>query len=349
MNERLLTAIARAARSWRDPAYPARVEAVDRTLTLENRFTPEALAFAINQQMHLLREPDLEAWVNGRSAPESRRIGVLSAGNLPFVELQDFLAVILLSHAYRGVLSSKSPYLLPAFVKDVRRNAPDLDVQFLRWEELLSQVDAIIATGTDETRDEVAAACDAAQMAPRNRLLRGNGFGVAVLDGSEDEDELEGLAEDALLHEGLGCRNVALIWAPAETPPDRLLEAMAHFRAVFPAHEQTTGALAMPRAFLDAVGASHAYGEGLEFLLSKGDPEVQQPGHLRWAEYRSLEEPVEWIQQQFKQIQVVVASERVARLLPPTFPLIRPGEAQRPPLDWKPDGKDVIEFLTSLE
>src|SRR5690625_7069703 len=63
---------------------------------------------------------------------------------------------------------------------------------------------------------------------------------------------------------------------------------MAAFRGVFPAHEKTPGSLKMHQAMLAAVEHPHAYGEGLEFLVSKGPPEVQIPGHVRWSEYDDL-------------------------------------------------------------
>ena len=341
-------AIAEAAQRWRDPAYPPRAEAVDRTLSCANRFTLEAVSFAVNQQMRQLTVTALEEWVGGRRAGERRTIGVLSAGNVPFVELQDFLAVLLTGHAYRGALSSKSPYLLPSFAADVAAGRAGFDVSFVDADGLFRESEAIIATGSDATREWAQERCAEAEIPPGNRLLRGSGFGVAVLDGTETDDELEGLAEDALLHEGLGCRNVAIIWAPPDLSPDPLLTAFANFRAVFPTHPDSPGSLAMPKAFLEAVGAPHAYGEGLEFLLSNGEPEVQQPGHVRWVEYAHRDAPLAWIAEHAESIQLVVGKEYIMQDLPPELAVCKFGEAQRPPLDWKPDGQDVIDFLSRL-
>ena len=50
----LANAIAEIAAKWIDPEYPLRRSVVEETLDLENRFTEEAMAFAINQQMALL-------------------------------------------------------------------------------------------------------------------------------------------------------------------------------------------------------------------------------------------------------------------------------------------------------
>ncbi|MDX1545486.1 MAG: acyl-CoA reductase [Rhodothermales bacterium] len=342
-------AVVRAARAWRDPAYPPRAEAVARTLEAPNRFTEEALAFAINQQMNLLRPRALQAWVDGRQASAPCTVGVLNAGNLPLVGLQDLLAVLLTGHRYYGAVSSKSPFLLPAFVEEVRRHDAALPARFAEVEGVFEEADAVIATGSDETRGWAEAACERHGIPPARRLLRGHRYAVAVIDGHETEDELEGLAEDVLLHEGLGCRNVALVFAPDGLAPDALLEALAHFRAVFPPHPETPGSLAMQKAFLAAVEQPHAHGDGLEFLVSKGVAEVQPPGHLRWTGYTDLEEVRAWLEARAEQLQLVVAREAVGRRLAAPVATVPPGDAQRPPLDWRPDGIDPVDFLAGLE
>lgn len=341
-------AIVAAATAWRDPEYERRAEAEERTLGLENRFTPEALAFAVNQQMHALTVEALLAALGGRRASTARVVGVLNPGNVPLVELQDFLAVVLSGHRYRGALSSRSPYLLPAFVEEVREAGANIDVAFVEAEQLFSESEAVIVAGTDDTRAWAEALCDRHGVHPSNRLLRGNRFAVAILDGSETENELEALAEDALLHEGFGCRNVAIIWAPDDLSPDAVLNAFANFRGVFPAHPDTPGALAMQKAFLEAVGRPHAYGEGLEFLVSKGDPEPQAPGHVRWSSYADVAEPVAWAKANRNALQLIVTNERRVPLIDPDLPVEAFGNAQRPPINWQPDGIDTMTFLLNL-
>lgn len=346
--EALVEAVAAVAARWREPDYEPRAEASAQTLTAPNRFTGEALAFAVNQQMHQLTPEALRAWIGERRAGVPRRVGVLNAGNLPLVGLQDFLAVVLVGHPYVGTRSSKSPYLLPAFVAELREEVPGLDAAFAEADALFARAEAVLATGTDETRAWAADQCAAHGIPPERRLLRGHRYAAAVLGGRETEAELEGLAEDALLHEGLGCRNVAVVWAPAGTSPDGLLEALAHFRSVFPPHPETPGTLKMQQAFLAAVEQPHAYGDGLEFLVSKGPPEPQQPGHLRWTEYAALGDAGAWIEAERDALQLIVARPDVAAHLPASVPYVAPGEAQRPPLAWHPDGRDTVAFLAGL-
>lgn len=356
----LVRAVAAAAGAWTDPDYVPRKVAVQETLEAPNAFTEEAVAFAVNQQMSLLTEEALEQWIGARSASSPCTVGVLNAGNIPLVGLQDFLAAILTGHCYLGSVSSKSPALLPAFVADLCRLTPDIAANFALLPELLAGADALIATGTDKTiawlrdgaRDPAPEAARGettgkAHDIPLGRcLFRGHSFAVGVLDGKEGVGTYECLAEDVLLHEGFGCRNVAVMWAPRGLSPDDLLEAMARFRGVFPAHGGTAGRLAMQRALLEAVGASHAYGEGLEFLVSRGDAEAQPPGHLRWAEYDDITDVNDWVDKQ--PVQLMVATPGVQKQLEFGGLLLAPGEAQRPALDWRPDGVDTVDFLSGL-
>lgn len=341
----VLEAIAAAAAEWQSPDHPPRAEAVSATLKAPNRFTEQAIAFAINQQMAELTVPALEDWVRGRWASRTQTVGVLNAGNIPLVGLQDLLAVVLTGHTYVGSLSSKSPHLMPAFVTEIRQHASDVPVTFVDADALFQHADALIATGQHETIQWVADQCDTHGIPSNRRLLRGHRYGVAVIDGNEDEDEREQLAEDMLLHEGAGCRSVAIVWAPEELNPDPFLSAMARFRGVFPVHPDLPGTLQMQQAFLDATDQSHAYGEGLEFLLSRGAPEPQRPGHIRWAEYEALDDVSAWLDEHEAGLQHVTARGDLARRLEVPMPIAPLGTAQRPSLDWQPDGHDTIAFL----
>ncbi|MEZ4698743.1 MAG: hypothetical protein R2834_00315 [Rhodothermales bacterium] len=342
----LIEALSAVADLWRDPEYPDRAEAVEKTLALPNTFTEEAVAFAINQQVALLTSDALHAWMAGRRTTHPRPVSVLNAGNIPFVELQDWLAVLLTGHSYRGTLSSRSPYLLPAFAAGVAARGVELPSVFGPLARSLTPDSAVIASGGPDALAAVARMAEERGIPGERQLLRGHRYSVALLSGREGEDELERLAEDTLLHEGRGCRNIAIIWAPAGQQPDALLEAFAAFRGVFPAHPKTPMTLKMRQAMLHAVGVPHAYGEDLSFLLSKGAPEEQEPGHVRWAEYESMEEVTAWLQAEVDAIQLVAASPGTLGLLP-ELPCVLSdfGEAQRPALDWRPDQVDTIDFL----
>ena len=344
----LIAALCSTAADWRDPDHEPRAEAVDATLEAPNRFTEESLAFAINQQMHLLKREQVTAWVADRHARAPRVVGVLHGDGLPLAGLQDALAVLLTGHAYRGTVSEESPQLIPAFLRDMGRRLGTLPATFVEAEQLFEEAEAVIAWSGDETHSGVEAKCEAHGIMAEHRLLRNPTYAVAVIDGSESEEEREGLAEDIFLYEGVGCRSVGLVWAPIELSPDPYFEAFAAFRGVFPVHQDTPGTLTMQQALLEATDAPHAYGEGMEFLVSKGEPEVQKPGHLRWAEYEAIATPAGWVEDRTSEVEAVVARNQVAARLHVSVPVIEPGEAHRPSLSWQPGGVDTLAFLASL-
>ena len=372
----LIRAVTETALEWRDPDHGPRRNAEAETVRASHACTPEAVVFAVNQQMSLLTQEALEGWIRGRRGSRQCTVGVLHAGNVPMGGLQDVLAVVLTGHGYVGSMSSRSPALLPAFLRGVRRRVPDLAATTAPANTVFSSAEALIATGTGETLGWVRGQCREHGIALSMALLRRPSYAVGVLDGLEDDDAYERLAEDVLLHEGFGCRSVAVVWAPRGHSPDGLLEAMARFRGVFSPHPRTPGRLLMQQAFLEAVDVPHAYGEGLEFLVSRGEAKAQQPGHLRWAEYDDLSEVCAWLFRQREEIQIVVADDRIRpsliagcdpgdvgrssespagkgrRSYDPgdvgRLPILALGQAQRPALDWCPDGVDTVSFLTGL-
>ena len=318
------------------------------TLALDNRFTEEAIAFALNQQLALLKAEALEDWLAGRRVAASVQVAVLNPGNIPFVGLQDWLAVTLAGHRYAGSVSSRSPHLLPAFVSEVQEEAGYVWSLFGEVRKCLDTSSAVIASGDNETMEWLQGEAAQAGIAPEHCLLRGHRNSVAVIDGKESAAERERLAEDALLHEGRGCRNVAIIWAPESISPDPYLDAMAQFRGVFPAHPALPGSLKMQQAFLAAVDTPHGYADDLSFLVSKGPPEPQDPGHVRWTGYDALDEVNDWLSAHEAELQHTFATERLLRGLE-TERLSRLGEGQRPLLSWCPDGVDTMAFLASIE
>lgn len=338
--------LADVAEKWTDPAYPVREDAVERTLAADNRFTEAALAFAINQQMALLTREALSNWQRAlapKGVPEEvKTISVLNPGNIPFVELQDLIAVLLAGHRYVGTVSSKSPALLPAFVSDVLDEEESVEADLTDWEDALAQADQLIASGSDETVAIIHERALKEGLDPGASWFRGHRYSVAILGGSESEQDLVDLAEDVLLHEGQGCRNVGLVFAPKSMSIDPVLDAFAHFRGMFVAHERTIGPLKMQQALLKAVDIPHAWAEGHEFLISRGAPEPQGPCHLRWVPYETRAEAEAWIRAEASSIQSTFTN--LAADLTPDW-LSPLGSAQRPPLDWSPDRRSHADFF----
>jgi hypothetical protein len=345
-NKKSRTAIADVAAEWRDPDHGPRRQAIDETLEAPNRWTEPALNHALDRWMERLTVEALEVWLGEESPTSTGRIGVLHGTEEPLSGLRDALSVWALGFDYVGTVPDSSPALLPAIAAEVSAQLPGVEVGFSSAEDTLDRADAIIAAPTPPI-DDVPSACENNGLGPDRRLLRTEGFSVGVVDGHESEDEMERLAEDMLLYDGQGRRRLAVLWAPAGHAPDPYLEAMARFRGLFPAHEDTPGTLQMQQAFLEARDAPHAYADGLEFLVSRGEPEVQKPGHVRWAEYESLDEVGAWWDSHRSEVYAVIARRHLHENCPEAWPLRTPGGVHIPPLDDE-EGRRVVQFLTAL-
>ena len=70
--------LAAAAENWRDIDFPGRASAIEATLGADNRFTEEAIHFAVNQQIHQLTEENLRSWVGDRKNGSGDLVCVLN-------------------------------------------------------------------------------------------------------------------------------------------------------------------------------------------------------------------------------------------------------------------------------
>lgn len=343
-----LDAIADAAAAWREPDHPPREAAVAETLEAPNRWTEEALEYVLNRWMQRLTLDALVDWIGEAKGGSVRTVGVVHGAAGPLLGLREAVAVWAAGHHYLGHVSTASPALLPAFARAVGERDESLDASFVEKETLLNRASAVMAQPARDATDAMHDACAAHDIPTGRRLVRPSQRAIAVLDGHEGDDARGGLAEDLLLYEGGGHRRLANLWGPTDLSPDAYLEAMARFRGVFPAHEDTPGALQMQKAFLEARDEPRAFAEGLEFLVSRGDPETPSPdGHIRWTEYDDLGEVDDWIQGHRSTLAAVVAREPLHDQLPDDWPLRTPGDLHLPPLADE-GGRAIADFVRAV-
>lgn len=339
-----IEALATVARRWRDAAHSARADALSETLRAPNRWTEPALDHALDRWMEQLTPEALAEWLD--APPDGAgTVAVLHGEGDPFGGFRAALAVWAFGFDYVGSVPEASPAILPAFAAEVSSLLPDQEIDFASAEEAVERADAVLADPLERV-DSVEALCEEAGLPTDRRHLRPPTFSVGLVDGHESEDERERLAEDMLLYEGRGPRRLAILWAPHDHSPDAYLEAMARFRGLFPAHEDTPGALQMQQAFLEAQDASHAYAEGLEFLVSRGDPAPQKPCHVRWAEYDELAEVDAWVQER-SDLHAVIARRHLHDQCPESWPLRTPGGANIPELTDE-DGQRIVSWLRGV-
>lgn len=289
-------AIRSVADTWADPDHAPRAAAEAETLGAPNLFTEASVVFAVNQAMDALRAASFESVV-ASGAPEVARLWI--EGATPMAGYADVIGSLLAGSRVEARLGEASPALLPAFVRALEAEVGALPVT---WEG-----------GGEEAR----------------RAETGQAFGVAVVDGSESGADWEGVAEDALLYEGGGAQSTRIVLAPDALKPDALLEACSLFRAVAGVHADLPGRLALPKAFLQAAGTPHAFGDDLAFLISRGAFEPQPAGHIRWVPYASRAEAERLLAEHSAEISAVTTRLGLPLTVPTALPRRAHGEAHR--------------------
>ncbi|NBC86880.1 MAG: hypothetical protein GVY25_11885 [Bacteroidetes bacterium] len=327
-----IDAIAHVARHWSETEYDRRADAEQATIGANNTFTEEGIAFALNQWSSIVTPTSLaeavQEWGGGTSDTTGAEVTVCVQHGLstPADGLRELVAALAMGYRVRSIVPDGSPAIVPALVQDLTHHVDGLTVETVHagTEDALGGADVLVLA-RGETSEALREAWLARGGDEEAVVQRSGGYSVGIIDGSEPEEERHNLGEDALLHEGYAPTALKVLWAPADLTPDPLLEAMADFRGVFPAHEDTPGALEMQRAFLEAQDASHAYAAGMQFLVSRGDPEPQRGAHLRWSEYEGLEDVASWIHDHHADIGAVVARPGVQDRLPES---LQPGALQ---------------------
>lgn len=265
-----------------------------------------------------------------------KTVGVVMAGNIPMVGVHDFICVLLSGHKIQAKPSSQDPYLIKEVVAKRLIEIEPQFAAFISFEERMNHVDALIATGSDNS-----ARYFHHYFKDKPHIIRKNRTGVAVLTGKETKEELQGLAEDITAYFGLGCRNISKIFSPKGYDFTELLYTL-----------ETYG-----QKNLDA---SHKYANNYDYnksiflvnrvahldngsvMLRESKDLVSPISVLHYETYDSLVALEGTLLANEEKIQCVVGHQGVvARAIP--F-----GQAQHPSISDYADGVDTLEFLASL-
>ena len=194
-------------------------------------FTEEQVRHAAKGLSAMLAGSELDNWLGRYPRLEQshpyKTIGIIMAGNVPFVGFHDLMCVLLSGHRAKVKIASDDAGLTPALIALLSHFAPDLDDQVELIPGKLGDVDAIIATGSNNT-----ARYFEHYFGKLPRIVRKGRTSVAVLDGSETEAELAALGEDVFRYFGLGCRNVGKLFIPKDFDLDRLFGAFFPWKEI---------------------------------------------------------------------------------------------------------------------
>ena len=301
-----------------------------------NWFTPENISSAIESLSKLLNTEILQDWVKHYNLENitPKKVGVIIAGNIPLVGFTDFLTIILSGHIAKMKLSSQDNVLLPYLIEQLLEIVPDLSAQ-IQFTEQLKDIDAVIATGSDNTSRYFEY-----YFGKYPHIIRKNRSSCAILDGTESENDIDKLGQDMFRYYGLGCRNVSKVYFPKDYKIELLLGNLNNHEGVIMHHKYHNNYDYNKSIYL--VNIVHHYDNG--FLLLTEDENLVSPiSVLFYERYNDQSHLDELIAKNEDKIQCIVSKEGWFK---GSLPL---GEAQHPSLTDYADNVDVMEFLSTLK
>ncbi len=296
-------------------------------------FTSDSVRFAMGAWAEALQTDAVERWLDGM--PEGAQgatpctVGIVMAGNIPFVGLHDLICGVVSGHRILIKPSSDDAGLMQALVSCWSEASPGIGEQVSIAQERLTGYDAVIATGSRNSGRYFKH-----YFGKVPHIIRGQRTSVAVLDGSETLEQLQALAGDIFRYFGLGCRNVTQVFIPRDFDLDRLFAALVDWGHLAD-HNRYQNNYTYHKA-LWLMEAVDLLENG--FVLLKEDPQWVSPvGALHYQRYDDMAEVEARLDAEAGEIQCRVGSGGLPF-----------GQAQHPGLGDYADGVDTMAFLLGL-
>ena len=291
-------------------------------------FLPSFIEIATkNIAEQLLNEAILEKVINIYPQTQNpQNIGIIMAGNIPLVGFHDFLCVFLSGHRQTIKLSSKDNILLPHLVGKMTEWNPEIQ-KIVQFAEMLNGCDAYIATGSNNS-----ARYFHQYFGKFPNIIRKNRTSIAILDGTETNEELILLADDIQLYFGLGCRNVTQVLVPEEYDFLPLLNALDKYDYLMDAHKYKHN---YDYVLTINIMNNTSYKTNGSIVLTPNPSPFSVISSLNYDYYKNLESVISTIDKE--QLQVIIGHS------------FKPfGEAQCPSFFDYADGIDIMAFLSNL-
>lgn len=264
----------------------------------------------------------------------SKKVGVIMAGNIPAVGFHDALAVLISGHTLMAKLSSEDQVILPSLFEVLTQIEPALK-DSIQIVDRLNAADAYIGTGSDNT-----ARYFHYYFANKPNIIRKNRTSVAVLNGAENETDLENLGVDIMQYFGLGCRNVSKIFVPEGYDFTKFYESIQSLDQVCLNHHKYFNNYEYNKSVLLINRTPHVDNGFL--MITENEALVSPISVLYYQPYHTLHDAKEHLIANADKIQCVLSNESIIENHIPF------GKAQTPGLFDYADSVDTMKFLSEL-
>lgn len=319
-----------------NPDYKPLYSLLQRAKNTNGWFTEQNCLQALQNWGKALSSSSLTKWVNQYTFPDqvtSKQIGLVLAGNIPLVGFHDVLSVLMTGHRAVVKLASSDPFLIPFLIDRLVEFQPQFKNRIIFTDQRLESFDAVIATGSNN-----AARYFEHYFGHLPHIIRKNRNGVAVLDGQETPEQLNGLAKDIFSYFGLGCRNISKVYLPKGYDLDVLFKALYPYQKVIESAKYANNYDYNKAVFLMSEYSLLDNG----FILLREEENLSSPvACLHYSFYDDLPQLNKQLKKQADQIQCISSELAIEDA-------ISLGRAQLPALWDYADGVDSIDFLLKL-
>jgi hypothetical protein len=278
------------------------------------------------------------------------KILCLHAGNLPLAGVQDVIAAALTGSGYYGKISRKDPYLLPTFIQSLKDTGGFND---FTWSTNIrdlknTKADAILFSGSTRSVEDVQTLIHQLNLAgtKADYLIRTAYFSVAYIDRT-DPHTMKQLTEAVFRYGGKGCRSVAAVISPfsLDSLKCEFTDYIESFWLHNPQHVKPKPALYYRYAYNKAVGHSQSWLD--DFLIEETDMKPDQDFVLNWiqGDEKRLNE---YVKDNPSGLQAVYTPDGNLQLNSGSIKTEKLELAQSPPVYWRPDGVDTIQWLNQV-
>lgn len=275
----------------------------------------------------------LNQWLAGHEmADNSKKVGLILAGNIPLVGFHDILSVLIAGFVAQIKVSSDDAGLTPFIISSLIAIEPAFEAK-IELVERLQDFDLIIATGSDNSSRYFDY-----YFGKKPNIIRKNRNSVAILTGEESPAELMALGNDIFDYFGLGCRSVSKVYFPAGYPIATFFEGIEGHNGISNHYKYVNNYDYNKSIYL--INGDKHFDNG--FLLAKEDTRFTSPlAVVFYEEYTALDTLMATLEENKEKIQCLVTEATISSTIP-TFHL---GEGQSPALSDYADGVDTLAFL----
>lgn len=279
---------------------------------------------------HMLRKDALLAFATKYQVPDmpnpALKIGMVFAGNIPYVGIHDLICSFLFGYHSVVKLSSKDSVLTKEIARFLMEAHPEMS-SYITISEMLKGCNAYIATGSNNS-----ARYFEYYFSKYPHIIRKNKTSVAILNGNESAEDLNKLADDVQLYFGLGCRNVTQIFVPVGYDFLPLLNALRKYQH-YAEHDKYKNNFDYQLTI--AIMNNRFYMSNDSIVLLENPHPFSPISQLHYQFYEDKQSVLD--QLNMEEIQCIVGNG-----------LIPFGGAQDPGLEDFADGVNTMEFLKTL-